>query len=101
MELAAFRDEASRIVVAASSQGRELTEEEDSHVLALMSDGSSKTRSMNEPNAAQRAGRFDIKIRRAGRQKGGPRTTRHSLERRTGGLDMQILDFSLRLGAAS
>jgi hypothetical protein len=35
--LAALREEASRIVAAASSEGRELTQEEDSQVLALMS----------------------------------------------------------------
>jgi hypothetical protein len=36
-ELAALREEASRKVAAASSQERELTQEEDSQVLALMS----------------------------------------------------------------
>ena len=36
-ELTALREKASRIAAAASSQGRELTQDEDSKVLALMS----------------------------------------------------------------
>lgn len=36
-EVAALRDEAARIVPAASTQGRELTKEDDAHVLALLS----------------------------------------------------------------
>jgi hypothetical protein len=36
-ELAALREEAIRIVAAESSQGRALTNQEDSHVLAVMS----------------------------------------------------------------
>ncbi|HTS07512.1 MAG TPA: hypothetical protein VMP68_18175 [Candidatus Eisenbacteria bacterium] len=35
-ELAALRKEAAGIVATASSQGRELTKEEDTHVLALL-----------------------------------------------------------------
>ena len=34
--LAALREEATGIVATASSQGRELTKEEDTHVLALL-----------------------------------------------------------------
>ncbi len=36
-EVAALRDEAARIVAAASTQGRELTKEDDARVLALLS----------------------------------------------------------------
>jgi hypothetical protein len=36
-ELIALRHEATRILATASSEGRTLTKEEDSHVLALMS----------------------------------------------------------------
>lgn len=36
-EVAALRDEAARIVGAASRQGRELTTEDDARVLALLS----------------------------------------------------------------
>lgn len=36
-EVAALRDEAARIVGAASTQGRELTKEDDARVLALLS----------------------------------------------------------------
>lgn len=36
-ELITLREEAARIVAMASSAGRTLTKEEDSHVLALMS----------------------------------------------------------------
>jgi hypothetical protein len=35
-EVAALRDEAARIVGAASTQGRELTTEDDARVLALL-----------------------------------------------------------------
>lgn len=35
-EVAALRDEAARIVGAASTQGRELTKEDDARVLALL-----------------------------------------------------------------
>ena len=36
-ELASLRDEAARIVHAASTQGRQLTREDDARVLALLS----------------------------------------------------------------
>ena len=37
VEVAALRDEAARIVGGASTQGRELTKEDDARVLALLS----------------------------------------------------------------
>ena len=88
-----LRQEAARTVAAASSQGRELTKEEDAHVLALLTRMRSLEEEIVESSAAPKVKLFPPQH---GTERAFSDRALHAHVR----WQMQILEFSLRLGAA-